>query len=363
MQRALAEREYAVSATSAGLQAPNRAQGFRTYFDVGGLRVVERRASQPDQTPELLRLRLSRVELDGVRLGGESSLPAADGARIETARGGFTEHAVNGPEGLRFGVRIPAPAPGAPRELVVEWEVSGASWGQSRRPSAPVGIALALRRGTRSSSCAAHRGGRAPPPRPLVSRLERPRGRRGLVRLVIDLGELEPSRGVDRGGAAADGMADGILESNQAGASLGWSVAGAGDVNGDGYGDVIVGARNYDAGQTDEGAAFVFLGSALGVARGIPASAAVATLQSNQAGALLGLSVAGAGDVNGDGYADVIVGALLYDAGQADEGAAFVFLGSATGWRSGNPLERGGDPASRTRRARTSATASPAPAT
>jgi len=41
--------------------------------------------------------------------------------------------------------------------------------------------------------------------------------------------------------------------------------------------------------------------------------------------------VAGAGDVNGDGYADVIVGAFLYDAGQSDEGAAFVFLGSGSG--------------------------------
>ena len=41
---------------------------------------------------------------------------------------------------------------------------------------------------------------------------------------------------------------------------MGVSVSGAGDVNGDGYADVIVGAPNYDAGETDEGAAFVFLG-------------------------------------------------------------------------------------------------------
>jgi hypothetical protein len=45
--------------------------------------------------------------------------------------------------------------------------------------------------------------------------------------------------------------------------------------------------------------------------------------------------VAGAGDVNGDGYADVIVGAPLYDNGQSDEGAAFVFLG---GNSSGRPV-------------------------
>ena len=79
-------------------------------------------------------------------------------------------------------------------------------------------------------------------------------------------------------------------------------------MNGDGYADVIVGAPRYDAGQTDEGAAFVFLGSASGIASGNPATPH-AQLESNQAGACFGVSVAGAGDVNGDGYADVIVGA------------------------------------------------------
>jgi hypothetical protein len=141
----------------------------------------------------------------------------------------------------------------------------------------------------------------------------------------------------------ASGIADGNpataaaqLESDQAAGSLGVSVSGAGDVNGDGYADVIVGAHNYDAGQVDEGAAFVFLGGASGIADGNPATAAT-QLESNQADARLGISVSGAGDVNGDGYADVIVGANFYDAGQFNEGAAFVFLGSASGIADGNP--------------------------
>jgi hypothetical protein len=46
---------------------------------------------------------------------------------------------------------------------------------------------------------------------------------------------------------------------------MGYSVSSAGDVNGDGYSDVIVGAPKYDNGQTDEGAAFVFPGSAAGI--------------------------------------------------------------------------------------------------
>ena len=138
----------------------------------------------------------------------------------------------------------------------------------------------------------------------------------------------EPDEGaafVYFGGAGAfNTTADALLESNQAGAYLGNSVAGAGDVNGDGFADVIVGAPYYDNGQVDEGAAFVYFGGA-----GAFNTSADAQLESNQAGAQLGFSVAGAGDVNGDGFADVIVGAPYYDNGQADEGAAFVYFGGA----------------------------------
>lgn len=116
------------------------------------------------------------------------------------------------------------------------------------------------------------------------------------------------------------------LEQNQAYAAFGSSVSGAGDVNGDGYSDVIVGAPFYDNGQTDEGVALLYYGSATGL---------IATpgwsFQSNQAGAELGFSVSSAGDVNNDGYSDVIIGAPYYDNGQNNEGRAYVFLGHATG--------------------------------
>jgi hypothetical protein len=56
------------------------------------------------------------------------------------------------------------------------------------------------------------------------------------------------------------------VEGDQVFARRGISVASAGDVNGDNYGDVIVGAGGYDDGQAEEGAAFLFLGSASGVA-------------------------------------------------------------------------------------------------
>jgi hypothetical protein len=115
-------------------------------------------------------------------------------------------------------------------------------------------------------------------------------------------------------------------EGNQANGRFGFSVASAGDVNGDGYADVVVGADFFDNGQLDEGRAFLYLGSASGLS-----VAPAWTAESNQASANFGYSVASAGDVNGDGYSDVVVGAELFDNGEVDEGRAFLYLGSASG--------------------------------
>jgi hypothetical protein len=121
-----------------------------------------------------------------------------------------------------------------------------------------------------------------------------------------------------------------VTESNQTDARYGASLAGVGDVNGDGYSDVLVGAPGYDYGQVDEGAVFLFLGSHQGLSWVFSWYA-----EGNQAGAALGVSVAGAGDVNGDGYPDGIVGAPGYRNTIDDEGAAFI-------WYSGSPY---GNPA------------------
>ncbi len=105
---------------------------------------------------------------------------------------------------------------------------------------------------------------------------------------------------------------------DSAGAIFGWSVSGAGDVNGDGYADVIVGAPYDDNNGLDSGRSRVFSGKDGGV---------LFTFNGDSAGDLLGWSVSGAGDVNRDGYADVIVGAPYDDNNGLDSGSARVFSG------------------------------------
>jgi hypothetical protein len=81
----------------------------------------------------------------------------------------------------------------------------------------------------------------------------------------------------------------------------------------------------------------------LGSGAGLSTSAAW-TAESNQANEWFGASVATAGDVNGDGYSDVIVGAFQYDNVQTDEGRAFVYLGNeGNGWTLAAQQRRSND--------------------
>lgn len=105
-----------------------------------------------------------------------------------------------------------------------------------------------------------------------------------------------------------------------------WQSLGAGDFNGDGYSDVIIGAQTYDGDKVDEGRAWIYYGSPTG-----PSSEPGWTAEIDQAVALFGQSVGTAGDVNGDGYDDAFVGALTYDATLVDQAAVFLFYGSPTG--------------------------------
>ena len=113
----------------------------------------------------------------------------------------------------------------------------------------------------------------------------------------------------------------------------GFSVASAGDVNGDGRSDVIVGARFADpSSRSDAGSSYVIYGSASpsNVDLGSLGSAGF-RIDGAAASDLSGYSVASAGDVNGDGRSDVIVGAYAANpSSRSDAGSSYVIYGFGT---------------------------------
>lgn len=115
-------------------------------------------------------------------------------------------------------------------------------------------------------------------------------------------------------GATWTSVGDGVEDS-----LFGYTVA-IGDINGDGFGDVIVGAP----GQS-EGKIFVYFGSAGG-----PAAVASQSFIGEQVGSRFGDALAII-NANGDAFSDLLVGAPAFDTANADAGKAYLYLGSAAG--------------------------------
>ncbi|WP_137158270.1 FG-GAP repeat protein [Rhizobium sp. FKL33] len=144
---------------------------------------------------------------------------------------------------------------------------------------------------------------------------------------MVDLTTLSPSQGFVIEGEAKD---DGA----------GSSVSSAGDVNGDGFNDIIIGANGNDRGGSTAGAVFVVFGKATGIdvdsnnvfdLAGLTADKGF-IIKGEMAGDLAGNSVSSAGDVNGDGFDDIIVGARDNDDAGDKTGAAYVIFGTASGF-------------------------------
>lgn len=316
----IAQWEYEASVSDLGLQAPNRAQGLRTYFDPTGIRIHDRVGTDDS---ELVSLRLSGVGRgDRLAAPGDGEI-SVEGKRVEIRRPFLTEWYVNESSGLEQGFTLERRLPGA-GPLVLELTVGSArarSGGDSVRFEAASGRSLEF-----SQLIASDQSGQR-----LSSRFETPS--EAQLRIVVEDREAVYPIVID---PLLTGTFDSRLDSDDTVDSLfGYSVAGAGDVNGDGFDDVIVGAYQYDSGQNREGAAFIFHGSV----NGIPTTGsndAATRLESNLAFGYLGVSVSGAGDVNGDGFDDVIVTSNYDDLG-VNESGAFIFHGGSGGVASGSP--------------------------
>jgi len=282
VQADMQAREYEVSwqASTAvadvepSWHAPNRAQGFRTYFTSDGIRVVSR-----TQTESPWRWGLSVV---GYGRGGtvwavpEATLSPA-GERIDYRRGALQEWYENGPRGLKQWFVLPSP----PEEAADGWsaETRGRSTrepgrGRQVEPRDLVHVDLELW-GDLSPVIAADgqtidfvdstgaeivryaellvtdAGGRALPAWMEGIAGEPARG----IRLVVDARDAVYPLTIDPLATSPAWTA----ESDQQDASLGYSVATAGDVNGDGHSDLIVGAPGKVSGGTP-GAASLYLG-------------------------------------------------------------------------------------------------------
>ena len=122
--------------------------------------------------------------------------------------------------------------------------------------------------------------------------------------------------------------ADATMVGEDSGDWAGDLVSGAGDVDGDGHDDVLIGARRNDEGGENAGAAYLFYEELAG---SVTPWTADAKLVGEADGDEAGNSASSPGDVNGDGYDDILVGATWNDEGGEDAGAAYLLYGPVHG--------------------------------
>jgi hypothetical protein len=115
------------------------------------------------------------------------------------------------------------------------------------------------------------------------------------------------------------------IDGDQISANLGAAIANAGDVNGDGFSDLLVGQPNYTQNGVKSGRALLFLGSASGIQ-----NTASWSLVSGGADDRVGDSLVGLGDVDGDGFSDIVVSAPFAESsgGPSNEGLVWVYRGT-----------------------------------
>jgi len=133
------------------------------------------------------------------------------------------------------------------------------------------------------------------------------------------------------------GLSSATFWGENGGDAAGYSVGGVGDIDADGYDDILIGAPYNDDAHASAGQAYLILGRP-----SLPAttdlSAADGSFLGEVASDNAGQNVAGAGDVNGDGYDDFLIGAPFNDDAHSNAGQVYLVLGSATGWAMNRDL-------------------------
>lgn len=127
-----------------------------------------------------------------------------------------------------------------------------------------------------------------------------------------------------------------IIRGSDSNGHLGFAVSPAGDVNGDGFDDIIIGAPDkYQSGRPYAGAAYIFYGGPLignkpGYPKNLSVDDADVILMGENSQDKFGSAVSWGGDFNGDGYDDVIIGAPLARIGGNPMGRAYIYYGGPT---------------------------------
>ncbi|MCO5274736.1 MAG: FG-GAP-like repeat-containing protein [Flavobacteriales bacterium] len=303
---------YAIVYNEGRFQSHNQRQGISTeYGDQGFTLIVNSTAGQ----------HRGGFTLSGIGRGGEGLLPCdaprhtSEGTRLDVDHGTFLMTYENGTQGMRHDLLVREKLPGS-KPLEARFRLDGDLLAIQTGPDEVVflrwdpqasDIVPAIQY---SSLKAWDATGRV-----LPSHMEL---REDVLVLAVDDRLAEYPVTID----PLSSTADLEIPGTQAAEGFGTSVATAGDVNGDGYSDLLVGSPGWNTPGANSGKVQLFLGSATGL------SSTAAWSYQGVANDRAGYSVSSAGDVNGDGYSDVVIG---LPGKSSNRGAVMVFHGSASG--------------------------------